>query len=119
MRKYGAGHGIRTRDIQLGKLASNSSSIGNSDVSTCPMLPKRALTGPSLDITGWEKGWETRRPRKTLWFPVLFALALLGCEEQRITNCGWACERARSHMVSYSEKDGCRCEGACADGGAR
>jgi hypothetical protein len=69
MAKYGAGHGIRTRDIQLGKLASNADDSGISDASTCPMVPKATRPGPSLDIAGWEKGWE--RPKRTLYWPRL------------------------------------------------
>jgi hypothetical protein len=41
---------------------------------------------------------------------VLICVALqLGCEGENITHCGYACHQANSKMLSYSEKEGCRC----------
>jgi hypothetical protein len=59
MAKYGAGHGIRTRDIQLGKLASDSVRSGFSDVRAGKGWPEVVAFGPCLDIAGWEEGWES------------------------------------------------------------
>lgn len=49
-----------------------------------------------------------------------FVLAIIGCEEQRISACGYACIQSNSVMVSYSSTEGCRCiNPTCSDAGVR
>lgn len=43
-------------------------------------------------------------------FLMVLAIALAGCESDRISNCGYACHNANSRMVGYSAAEGCKCE---------
>ncbi len=43
------------------------------------------------------------------------AMAVLGCESEKISQCGYACKGAGTKMVGWSPTDVCRCDVNCAD----
>lgn len=71
MRKCGAGHGIRTRDIQLGKLGANYETSANTSGSVADDEPTVPLLDRHWTSRGGKKGGSPRRLGQTLYWPVL------------------------------------------------
>jgi hypothetical protein len=61
MPKYRAGHGIRTRDIQLGKLATDLDTAGIPDARVESDVPTEPLLARDWTPRGGKKGGKPRR----------------------------------------------------------